>query len=399
MVCLVRGLDSFFGERGSAMTLLWPNMKKGVCVAFENTAAWKNGLGDRPLRVVAIGGGTGLSTLLRGLKRYVPAPDRRKGRRAGDAAVVRSAENGCPGARCVIGELSAVVTVTDDGGSSGRLREDFKMLPPGDVRKCLVALSEDEHLLSKLFQVRFDQGELEGHSFGNLFVAALSQITGDFAQAVQMSSQILATRGRIFPATNTNVRLAAQMDDGSVVWGETNITASKQSIVELMLEPETAEPLPETLEAIANADLITLGPGSLYTSLVTNLLVRGIPEALAASKATKVFVCNLMTQANESLGLTASEHIEKIMQHAVGVEGPIFDYALINTGPISAKRLEQYAREGQEPIEVDLDRIRALGVEPVTGNFVHEGDVLRHDHDRVTEALLALALSRSAPTA
>ena len=363
-------------------------------MAFENTAAWKNGLGDRPLRVVAIGGGTGLSTLLRGLKRYVPAPDRRKGRRAGDSQPTVDRRMGSDRPETgVIGELAAVVTVTDDGGSSGRLRKDFKMLPPGDVRNCLVALSEDEHLLSKLFMVRFDQGELEGHSFGNLFVAALSQITGDFAEAVQMSSQILATRGRIFPATNTNVRLAAQMDDGSVVWGETNITASKQSIVELMLEPETAEPLPETLEAIANADLITLGPGSLYTSLITNLLVRGIPEALAASKATKVFVCNLMTQANESLGLTASQHIEKILQHCGGVSAPIFDYALINTAPISAERLEQYAREGQEPIEVDLERVQALGVAPVTGNFVHEGDVLRHDYDRVAETLLELKLS------
>ena len=261
----------------------------------------------------------------------------------------------------------------------------------------MVALSEDEHLLSKLFRYRFDQGELEGHSFGNLFVAALSNITGDFAQAVQMSSQILAARGRIFPATNTNVTLTAQMDDGSVVRGETNITASKQNIVELGLEPATADPLPETLEAIANADLITLGPGSLYTSLITNLLVRGIPEALAASPATKVFICNLMTQANESLGLTASQHIEKISQHCRSADSPIFDYALINTEPISALRLEQYAREGQEPIEADLDLIRALGVEPVTGNFVHEGDVLRHDHDRVTETLLALALSRASP--
>ena len=365
-------------------------------MALENAAASNGESGDRPLKVVAIGGGTGLSTLLRGLKRYVPAPDRRRGRRAGDAAVARSVENGCPEARCVIGELSAVVTVTDDGGSSGRLREDLKMLPPGDVRNCMVALSEDEHLLSKLFQVRFDQGELEGHSFGNLFVAALSQITGDFAQAVQMSSQILATRGRIFPATNTNVRLAAQMEDGSVVRGETNITASRQSIVELMLEPASADPLPETLEAIANADLITLGPGSLYTSLITNLLVRGIPEALAASKATKVFVCNLMTQANESLGLTASQHIEKILQHCGGVDAPIFDYALINTAPISAERREQYEREDQQPIEVDLDRVTALGVVPITGNFVHEGDVLRHDYDRVAERLLDLRLSRVA---
>ena len=350
---------------------------------------------DKDLRVVAIGGGTGLSTLLRGLKRYVVTPERRKGVRLRESGrVERPPAPPCPSAGCIIRELSAVVTVTDDGGSSGRLREDFKMLPPGDIRNCLVALSEDEHLLSRLFQYRFEHGELEGHSFGNLFVAALSHITGDFAQAVQMSSQILAARGKIYPSTNTNVTLAADMDDGSLVRGETNITKSKRSIVELRLEPELADPLPETLEAIANADLITLGPGSLYTSLITNMLVRGIPEALAASRATKVFVCNLMTQANESLGLTASEHIEKIMQHAGSVTVPIFDYALINTGQISAIRLEQYAREGQQRIEADLDRVRALGVEPVTGNFVHEGDVLRHDYDLLAERLLGLGMER-----
>jgi uncharacterized cofD-like protein len=333
--------------------------------------------GGRSLRIVAIGGGTGLSTMLRGLKRYVASP-------------ASQDEDGAPSpdSPSLIRDLTAVVTVTDDGGSSGRLREDFKMLPPGDVRNCMTALSEDEHLLAKLFRYRFEQGELEGHSFGNIFLAALSNITGDFAQAVQMSSQILATRGRIFPATNTNVTLAARMDDGSLVRGETNITASKQRIAELMLEPDTADPLPETLEAIANADLITMGPGSLYTSLITNLLVRGIPEALANSKATKVFVCNLMTQANESLDLTASQHIEKITHHA-GVTR-LFDFALINTGPISPERLAEYEREGQKRIEADLDRVRAMGVVPVTGNFVHEGEKLRHDHDQVTEKLLTV---------
>ena len=334
------------------------------------------------LRVVAIGGGTGLSTLLRGLKRYVAAP-------AGSSPQ----SDPCKEMPCLIRDLSAVVTVTDDGGSSGRLREDFKMLPPGDVRNCMVALSEDEHLLSKLFQFRFGQGDLEGHSFGNLFVAALSHITGDFAQAVQMSSQILATRGRIYPATNSDVTLAALMDDGSVVHGETNITASKQRIVELRLEPADVQPLPETVEAIAQADLVTLGPGSLYTSLITNLLVRGIPEALAESGATRVYVCNLMTQANESLGLTAAQHIEKIQQHG-GTKEPIFDYALINTAPISPTLLEQYAREGQAPIEADLQRIKDLGVEPIVGSFVHEGGVLRHDYDKVTECLLELAVAR-----
>lgn len=352
---------------------------------------------DKMLRVVAIGGGTGLSTLLRGLKKYVATPDRRRGIRLPQDSKPNN-EQPCAKRPCLIRDLSAIVTVTDDGGSSGRLREDLNMLPPGDIRNCMVALSEDEHLLSRLFQYRFEHGDLEGHSFGNLFVAALSHITGDFAQAVQMSSQILAARGNIFPVTNTNVTLAAMMHDGTTVRGETNITHSKQSIMELVLEPADAEPLPEMLEAIANADLITLGPGSLYTSLITNLLVRGVPEALAASKATKVYVCNLMTQANESLGLSASEHIEKILQHCGEIASSVFDYALINTAPISAARLEQYAREGQSPIEPDLDRIRSLGVEPITGNFVHENEVLRHDYDRLAEKLLEIGLSKPAST-
>jgi uncharacterized cofD-like protein len=336
---------------------------------------------SRQLRVVAIGGGTGLSTLLRGLKRFVAAP----------AAANTLAD--CKDLPCLIRELSAIVTVTDDGGSSGRLREDLNILPPGDLRNCLVALSEDEALLSRLFQYRFSQGDLEGHSFGNLFLAALTGITGDFAQAVQTSSQILATRGRIYPSTTANATLSARMDDGTTVQGETNITASKRSIRELMLSPADAGPLPETLDAIAAADLITLGPGSLYTSLITNLLVRGIPEAIAASQATRVYIGNLMTQANESLGLTAAQHIEKILDHA-GEQ--IFDYALINTAPIRPQTLAQYARFGQLPIEADLDRIRSLGVEPITGNFVHEGDVLRHSYDHVAETVLRLASTRSA---
>jgi uncharacterized cofD-like protein len=334
---------------------------------------------SRQLRVVAIGGGTGLSTLLRGLKRFVAAP----------TGVTPPGD--CAPVPCLIRDLSAIVTVTDDGGSSGRLREDLKMLPPGDLRNCLVALSEDEHLLSRLFQYRFSTGDLEGHSFGNLFLAALTGISGDFAAAVQTASQVLATRGRIYPSTTANATLAARMDDGSLVRGETNIGASKRSILELMIEPADAGPLPETLEAIAAADLITLGPGSLYTSLITNLLVRGIPEALAASQATRVYICNLMTQANESLGLTAAQHIEKILDHA-GEQ--IFDYALVNTAPISPAILAQYAREGQSPIEADLARIRALGVEPITGNFVHEGEVLRHSYDLVAETVLHLALRR-----
>ena len=337
---------------------------------------------SRQLRVVAIGGGTGLSTLLRGLKRYVATP-------AGTPPPADPQDKNLP---CLIRELSAIVTVTDDGGSSGRLREDLNMLPPGDLRNCLVALSEDEHLLSQLFQYRFATGDLEGHSFGNLFLAALTGITGDFAQAVQTSSQILATRGRIYPSTTANATLAARMDDGSIVRGETNIGLSRKTIAELMLSPADAGPLPETLEAIAQADLITLGPGSLYTSLITNLLVRGIPEALAASSATRVYICNLMTQANESLGLTASQHIEKILDHA---REKIFDYAIINTAPLLPATLAQYAAFDQTPIEADLERIRTLGVEPITGNLVHEGEVLRHNYDTIAEIVLNLALSHT----
>ncbi len=346
--------------------------------------AFANQTPPHPLRVVAIGGGTGLSTLLRGLKRFVVPP----------SAAAQDPAAAVPDTRALsIAELAAVVTVTDDGGSSGRLREDLNILPPGDVRNCMVALSEDETLLSQLFQHRFSTGDLQGHSFGNLFLAALTEMRGDFAQAVQTSSQILATRGRIYPATTANATLAARMEDGTLVRGETRISASNSRIVELRLEPETCHPLPETLAAIAEADLITLGPGSLYTSVISNLLVHGIAEAIANSKATRVYICNLMTQANESLGLTASQHIRKIHDHCGGARS-ILDYALVNTGPIRGDTVARYAAEGQAPIEADLAAVRALGVEPITGSFAHEGDVLRHNYDTVAEVLLQLAGAR-----
>ncbi len=344
----------------------------------------------RPLRVVAIGGGTGLSTLLRGLKRFTAAPQAAPPQNGTLGFQDRRQPKGGQPALSRICDLAAIVTVTDDGGSSGRLRENMNILPPGDVRNCMVALSEDETLLAQLFQHRFNSGDLKGHSFGNLFLAALTEMRGDFAQAVQASSQILATRGYIYPATTANAVLVAKMEDGTTVRGETRISATKSSIVELMIDPAECDPLPESLDAIATADLITLGPGSLYTSVISNLLVRGISEALAASTATRVYVCNLMTQANESLNLTASEHIEKILDHA---GAPILDYALINTGPIGPVPLAQYAAEGQKPIDADLQRIRDLGVEPITGNFLHEGEVLRHNYDLVAEAVLELATS------
>ena len=327
----------------------------------------------RPVRVVAIGGGTGLSTLLRGLRRHVVAPG----------------SEPMPAQIC---DLAAVVTVTDDGGSSGRLRKGFNMLPPGDLRNCMVALSEEEDLLVKLFSHRFQGGgDLKGHNLGNLFVAALTEVTGDFALAIQLASKILSTRGSIYPATTANTTLVASMDDGSEVRGETNITASKHRIVELKLDPPNPVPLPETLHAIHEADLITIGPGSLYTSLITNLLVEGVAEALAKAKGLRVYICNLMTQANESLGLAASEHIERIYEHT---GAPIFDYALVNTRIFSDETIQRYAAEGASPIAADLERVEALGVQCIAGDFAIEDNVVRHNAIRVADTVLELGRNR-----
>ena len=316
-----------------------------------------------------------MSTVLRGLKRHLRC-------RSGDGSHFPEAE------RPWISDLTAIVAVTDDGGSSGLLRHEFGMLPPGDLRNCIVALADDEHLLAPIIAHRFRSGgALCGHSVGNLLIAALTEMTGDFAQAVKMASEVLALQGRILPATAADVTMAALVEDGSIVRGETNITASHEPIVEVMLEPRSPEPQPEALEAIANADLIVVGPGSLYTSLITNLLVRGIPEALAGAHATRVYIANLMTEANESLGLSVVEHIERIYEHA---GRPIFDYALVNTGAISANVRERYAAEGAEPTQADIQRIEAMGISCFTGDFVAEGDVLRHAADRVAEALVTL---------
>lgn len=330
------------------------------------------------LRVVAIGGGTGLSTLLKGLKRFVLTP----------AEILSTQAGGL-----VIGDLSAVVTVSDDGGSSGRLRKEFNMLPPGDIRNCIVALSEDEALLSKLFRHRFDKGSgLEGHSFGNLFLAALTSLTSDFSEAVRLSSEILLTRGHIYPATTSNIELQALMEDGTRVRGETTITASKGRIRELFLDPPNVEPMPQTLEAIAQADLITIGPGSLFTSLIPNLLVKGISQAIVESNATKVYVCNLMTQANESLGLTAADHIRALNRHA---QGQIFDYALLNRTPVSDEMKGNYAKEGACQIVNDLDAIEAMGVIPILGDYLDEAGVARHNFTRAAHDVLELAMRRS----
>jgi uncharacterized cofD-like protein len=330
---------------------------------------------ERGLRVVAIGGGTGLSTLLKGLKRSALTP-----------AEMVSASPDQP----IIRDLCAIVTVSDDGGSSGRLRKELNMLPPGDIRNCIVALSEDEALLSRLFRHRFEKGSgLEGHSFGNLFLAALTSITQDFSEAVRLSSEILATRGHIYPATTSNVELEALMEDGARVLGETKITASSGRIKELFLVPANVEPMPQTLDAIASADVISIGPGSLFTSLIPNLLVRGIAEAIVKSKATKVYICNLMTQANESLGLTAADHIRALNRHA---HRQLFDYALINRTPVSDQLKAKYALEGACQIIADLEPIKALGVIPIVGDYLEEAGVARHNTARVATDLIQLAV-------
>ena len=340
---------------------------------------------SRAVKVVAMGGGTGLSTLLHGLKQFV--------------SVTGEEQEGA-----YIADLSAIVTVSDDGGSSGRLRKELNVPAPGDVRSCIVALSEEEALLSRLFQYRFPAGEgLGGHSFGNIFLSAMTAITGDFSQAVKHSSAILATRGHIYPATTSNAQLYAIMDDGSFVRGETNITASQRRIVELRMAPANAKPLAAALAAIESADLITIGPGSLFTSLVPNLLVRDVSKAIAQARAVKVFVCNLMTQANESLGLTASDHIRALYKHA---RHEFFDYALVNRNPASPSLAQKYAEKQQSQSEPDVERIEALGVKPIPGEYLleaidpKEGLVARHDTYRVAQDLLRLMMeSRESPVA
>ena len=326
-----------------------------------------------PLRIVSIGGGTGLSTLLCGLKKHT--------RGLNDETE--------PGAPLV--DITALVTVSDDGGSSGRLRRDFDILPPGDIRNCMTALSEDEHLLSQLFQFRFASGRgLKGHSFGNLFLTAMNQVTGDFARAVRLSSEILAIRGKIYPATSANVTLEAVLHDGQVVRGETKISRSKAAIDSIHLRPADCQPLPEALEAIGKADLITLGPGSLYTSVIPNLLVSGIPEAIQRSPARKVYFVNLMWQPGETIDFTASQHVEAIHAHA---GRSLIDCVVLNATPIPAAMLKKYARARVKPVENDFKRLAELGIDVVTAELltVNAEHKVRHDSDALADVALDLA--------
>src|ERR1043166_9234522 len=317
-------------------------------------------------KLVAIGGGTGLSTLLAGLKGLVGKTE--------DPIWIES--------------LSGIVTVSDDGGSSGRLRDELQMLPPGDIRNCMIALSEDSTLLSRLFRYRFrGEGDLGGHSFGNLFLAALTEVTGDFTEAIRLSSEVLASKGHIFPATISDVRLAAELEDGSIVRGETQISASKLPIRRLRLEPEQCLPLPEALKAIRAADVITVGPGSLYTSILPNLLVAQVARVIGQTRATKIFINNLMTQPGETDGYSARKHLETIKKYAPEIH---FDYVVVNNRRISAEQAERYAAQGayQIGIKDSIYEIVDEATEIVRADLLDDGEKVRHNSERLAQVVL-----------
>ena len=324
---------------------------------------------EQNFNVVAIGGGTGLSTLLRGLKTFV-----------GKSAVDDYAIN----------QLSAIVAVTDDGGSSGRLRDELNMLPPGDIRNCLVALSEDSNLLSNLFRHRFGgSGGLGGHNFGNLFLAAMTEISGgDFAVAVRHTAEVLAIKGKIFPATDSDVRLSAEMIDGRTVRGESNITAAGGIIKKLRLEPVHCAPLPDAIAAIEAADVITLGPGSLFTSLLPPLLVEGVARAIGESRACKIFVCNLMTQPGETDDFNAAQHLEKVKEYAAEID---FDCVVVNSREISPAQAAVYAAEGARQIGLgdSLSPIlRGKQVNLIRADLLEENEKVRHDPQKLARVVL-----------
>jgi uncharacterized cofD-like protein len=320
-----------------------------------------------PLRVVAIGGGTGLSSVLQGLKQHT--------RPAGGGAATL--------------DITAIVTVTDDGGSSGRLRREFDVLPPGDIRNCMVALSEDSALLSRLFQYRFQSGRgLKGHSFGNLFLMALTQILGDFPDAVKASSEVLKIAGRIYPSTTANVALEATLANGEILVGETRISRSTDRIQSVRLRPAKVPPLPAALTAIAEADVITLGPGSLFTSVVPNLLVDGIAAAIRNSPALKCYFVNLMWQPGETDEYRASDHVRVVHRHA---GGKFLDYAVVNVRSITMALKKQYARKAALPVANDIEALMKMGLKVVAGNLSSHNEKIRHDPEATAAVVLKLA--------
>jgi uncharacterized cofD-like protein len=342
------------------------------------------------LRAVAIGGGTGLAALLAGLKHFVyptPEPGLSPSRRAGPQ---HRKDRDAP-RDIYFADLAALVTVTDDGGSSGRLRNELQMLPPGDIRNCLVALSTDESLLASLFQHRFGgSGGLGGHSFGNIFLAALTAVTGDFYEAVRAAGQVLSIEGRIFPSTTKSVSVIAELEDGSLVRGETNVSASQRPVRRISLDPPDCPAVQDSLQALEEADLILIGPGSLYTSLIPNLLVPGVADAIARSSGLVVYLCNIMTQPGETTGYGIRDHVQALLDHCPDLP---LSFVLANRTPVPDEILERYRSEGAEQVLAQTEEIygkQHLPCPLVLEDLLRPGDVVRHDGSKITRALKAL---------
>ena len=312
---------------------------------------------ERGPRITVIGGGSGLSVLLHGLKEFTS-------------------------------NITAVVTVADDGGSSGRLRNQFNIPPPGDIRNCLVALADAEPLMSELFQFRFQEsGEFEGHNFGNLFILAMLKVTGDFETAIRESSKILAIRGRVVPSTLKKTTIVAQHADGTQTIGESNITKTPSKIQRLYLQPEGCQATEDAIFAIENADAIVIGPGSLYTSLLPNLLIEDLSAAVARSRAPKIYICNVMTQTHETDHFTAFDHVNTIAEHS---HPDVLSHVILNNGNIPASILGRYSKTGSIPVVSDTDKIRALGYTVIEDNIVNTADYVRHNPRRVSKLILEI---------
>lgn len=325
------------------------------------------------IKVVSLGGGSGLSTLLAGLK-YISLHSPYQTR----------------GHSLTLKNITAIVTVSDDGGSSGRIRDQFQTPAPGDIRNCMVALAEDESLMTELFRYRFrGNGELRDHSLGNLLLTALTDITGDFHKAIQLSSQVLAIEGTILPSTKENVTLRAILADGKEISGETRISKAPLPVERLLLEPSDCRPLPEALKAIQKADIITIGPGSLFTSLIPNLVVGGIADAICKSRALKIYIGNLMTQPGETDNFSASRHLRALREHTSGRD--LFDQVLLNSQPVSPKLLHKYKREGARPVTNDLGELKKTGSNVHKRHLINEtSGKVRHNSVKLAAAVLEI---------
>ena len=351
---LIGAIIFFKGWQKTTLSIMDMDSAKGNSSVLEKL--YRRRKLNRGAKVVAIGGGTGLSMLLRGIKRYTS-------------------------------NITAIVPVGDDGGSSGRLRNEMGILPPGDIRNCIAALGDDEDLITELFQYRFKTGEgLEGHSFGNLFLTALCSITGNMVKAIKESANVLNIRGVVLPATLDDMKLGAEFEDGRVVHGESSIPEAHGQIKRLFTEPENCQALPEAIDAIGEADLIILGPGSLYTSVIPNLLVNGIVDAIMKSKAKKIYVCNIMTQPGETTDYTVASHINALFKHAKGKK--IVDAVLVNNN-LPDNISEGYAKSGSIPVRLDMENISPIGIEIVSQKLIQESKegLVRHSSNRVARAI------------